>query len=400
MDIDSKAIADLEARLDDRTRARVAETVDRIVGAKDQGGSVVVVTGSGPNVHEGVTTLIAELMRLEIVDGVSTSSAVVSHEMGGTLDHVKRCAGAPLGVAQFFLPRGGEFELSILDDGLLEEIAMHMPMDSNLLHALESAHGKTIIKAAGNLGYPMGLWLEHLSQEILLLARGNGMTFEEVAGLGADERTMIGMGSKLGVPVIVTIPQLVGGGAVGLNIGDSISLRERSARIARMLDSAEVIIESAVVLTQEIHDGPFERYTGHGLWSAWMGHYTYSLEGKTLVRIDLDPALQQVYDAEQSGGAVQRAIAEGLPKAKLFKVPFRMEMSGFARHEGSIPIVGDIGVIWPIIAHRVAERLDVDLEFNSYPQDSDLGRAVREDIVHNVNPICRQKMIDALRDFS
>ena len=399
MNVDAKAIEALEARVDDRARAHVTETIERIVGAKERGGRVVIVTGSGPNVHEGVTTLIAELMRLEIIDGVSTSSAVVSHEMGGTLDQVKRCAGAPLGIAEFFLPRGGEFELSILDDALLEEIAVHMPLDSNLLHALASADGKTIIKAAGNLGYPMGLWLERLSQEILLLARANGMSFEEVAGLGADERTMIGIGAKRGIPVIVTIPQLVGGGEVGINVGDSISLRERSTRIAHMLDSAEVIIESAVVLTQEIHDGPFERYTGHGLWSAWSGHYTYSLEGKTLVRIDLDPALQQVCDAEQSGGEVQRAIAEGLPKAKLFKVPFRMEMSGFARHEGSIPIVGDIGVILPIIAHRVTERLGLKLEFNSYPQDTELGKKFREYIVQNVRPMSRQKMIEALQEM-
>ena len=32
-------------------------------------GQVVVVTGSGPNIHEGVTTLVAELMRVGIVDG-------------------------------------------------------------------------------------------------------------------------------------------------------------------------------------------------------------------------------------------------------------------------------------------------------------------------------------------
>lgn len=386
----------LESRLTETARARVDETVARIVAAKERGGKVVVVTGSGPNVHEGVTTLIAELMRLGVVDGVSTSSAVVSHEMGGTLDRVKRCAGEPLGVPPYFLPRGGEFELSLIDEITLEEIARTMPIDVALVDRLREADGKTIIKAAGNLGYPMGLWIEHLSQEILALARANGMSYEEVAGLGADPRTMIGIGGERGLPVIVTIPQLVGGGAVGLDIGDSISLRERSTRLAHMLDGAEVVIESAVALTQEIHDGPFERYTGHGLWSSWNGHYTYSLEGKTLVRIDLDPALDQVYEAERSGGNVQRAIAEGLPKTKLFKVPFRMEMSGFARHEGSIPIVGDIGAVWPLIARKVTERLGLELEFVSYPQDTEQGQAMREDIVEHVKPIGRQKLLDAL----
>jgi hypothetical protein len=71
-----------------------------------------VVTGSGPNIHEGVTTLLAGLMRAGSWTGVSTSSAVVSHELGGTLDRVKRCPGAPLGLPPELLPRGGEFELT------------------------------------------------------------------------------------------------------------------------------------------------------------------------------------------------------------------------------------------------------------------------------------------------
>ncbi len=397
MPIDTKALKQVEERLDDLARERIAKTVATVVSEKERGGQVVVVTGSGPNIHEGVTTLIAELMRVGIVDGVSTSSAVVAHEMGGTLDKVKRCAGKPVGVSHRFLPRGGEFELSLMEEAVLQDIQRHMPIDTSLIARLERAEGRTIIKAAGNLGYPMGLWLETLSMEIAMLARSNGMSFEEVAGLGADERTMIGAGAKLGIPVQVTIPQLVGGGLVGLCIGDSISIHERATRLARMLDRADVIFESAVALTQEIHDGPFERYTGHGMWSAWMGHSTYSLEGKTLVRIDLDPALERVYEAEQAGGAVQQAIADGLPKTKLFKVPFRMEMSGFARHEGSIPIIGDIGAVWPVMAAQIAERLGIELDFMSYPQDSEHGKAMREEIVADVKPLNRAKMLDALR---
>lgn len=397
MAVESMALKALEDRLDAVAHERVAKTVNAIVNAKERGRRVAVVTGSGPNVHEGVTTLIAELMRAGIVDAVSTSSAVVAHEMGGTLDKVKRCPGDAVGVEARLLPRGGEFEWSLMDKEVLEEICRNMSVDADLAARLERANGKTIIKAAGNLGYPMGLWLEKLSMEIATLARANGMSFEEVAGLGADERTMIGIGSKLGLPVQVTIPQLVGGGLVGLCIGDSISMHERATRLAHMLDDADVIIESAVALTQEIHDGPFERYTGHGMWSAWMGHYTYSLEGKTLVRIDLDPALERVYEAEQSAGAVQQAIANGLPKTKLFKVPFRMEMSGFARHEGSIPIIGDIGVVWPVIAARAAERLGIALNFLSYPQDTEQGKTMREMIVNDVKPLSRAKMLDALR---
>ncbi len=383
-------------RLDPETLGRIDRAVDRIVAVKERGGKVAVVTGSGPNIHEGVTTLIAALMRAGIVDGVSTSSAVISHEMGGTLDEVKRCPGAPLGVPARLLPRGGEFELTLAPRETLDEIQAHMPLDGELLRRLEAAEGKTIIKAAGNLGYPVGLWLERLSGEIMLLARSRGMSFEEVAGLGADPMTMIGAGAERGLPVLVTIPQLVGGGEVGLNIGDSISLRGRATRLARMLDGADVIIESAVALTQEIHDGPFERYTGHGLWSAWSGHFSYSLEGKTLVRVDLDPALNAVCEAEKAGGAVQRAIADGLPKTKLFKVPFRMEMSGFARHEGSIPLIGDIGAVWPLIAARAAERLGVSLDFLSAPQDTEPGRAMRARIVRDVKPLSRAKLLRAL----
>ena len=66
------------------------DAVRRIVEAKQRGGKVVAVTGSGPNIHEGVTTQIAELIAKGLIDGVITSSAVIAHEMGGTLDRVKR----------------------------------------------------------------------------------------------------------------------------------------------------------------------------------------------------------------------------------------------------------------------------------------------------------------------
>ena len=155
-----------------------------------------------------------------------------------------------------------------------------------------------------------------------------------------------------------------------------------------------------MALTQEIHDGPFERYTGHGMWSAWHGHFTYSLEGKDLIRIDLDPTLDQVCQAEREGSAVQQAIANGLPKTKLFKVPFRMEMSGFARHPGSLAVIGDIGLVWPIIARRVADKLGLELEFMSYPQQTEAGQAMREAIVEDIRPMSREKMMAGLERFT
>jgi hypothetical protein len=397
MKVDMEVVEALERELDQPTRERVMTAVDRIVDAKKRGGNVAVVTGSGPNIHEGITTLIAELIRLGVVDGVTTSSAVVAHEMAGVLDRVKRVDGSKLGLAPGILPRDGSFELTLLDDETLALIAAEMPVDMPLIDRLREAPGDEVIKAAGNLGYPMGLRTERIAKEVLELARARAATFEEIAGAGADERTMIGIGATRNVPVLVTIPQLVGGGAVGTAIGDSTTINERTARIARLLDGADVIIESAVALTQEVHDGPLETHTGHGLWAAWQGRETFSLRGKTLIRIDLDTALDRVWQAERQDRRVQETINRGLPKTKVFGVPFRMEMSGFARLEGSIPIIGDIGVVWPIIARHCAERLGLTLRFMSYPQESESGRTMRDWIVREVRPLNRQRMLDACR---
>jgi hypothetical protein len=179
---------------------------------------------------------------------------------------------------------------------------------------------------------------------------------------------------------------------VGLAIGDSISITERATRVARMMQSADVIIESAVVLSQEIHDGPFETYTGHGIWSHWDGFSTYSLKDKVLIRIDLDPTLQKAWEFEKQSSKVQTAIDEGLPKTKLMSIPFRMEMSGFARLEKSIPVVADLGVTWPIIALRLEQELGISLDFISYPQQSPEGKEMRKWIVENIQPIVKKKL--------
>ena len=383
--------------LDDRSLQSVNSAVQKIIGTKKRGGRVMVVTGSGPNIHEGVTTLIAELIRAGIVDAVSTSSAVIAHEMAGSLDRVYRVDARALGMDMGKMPRGDVFEFTCMTDDEISALKREMPLDDELL----SRGGKLprqneIIKAAGNMAYPMGLRTERLAHEVLSLARMYGLPFEVVAGWGCDERTMLGAAAKKGVPVLVTIPQMVGGGAVGMSIGDSIPVSERSMRISRMLASCDVIIESAVALTQEIHDGPFECYTGHGIWAWWSGQNTYNLREKSLVRIDLDENLRR---AVELNATVQEAIDKGLPKTKAAKIPFRMEMSAFARHEGSIPIVGDIGKVWPLIAHDVAEGLGVELEFLSASQDTPEGASMREWIVENVKPLDREKMLERAKSF-
>ena len=387
-----------KASLDERSQAAVASAIERITEIKKRSGKVMVVTGSGPNIHEGVTTLIAELIRVGIVDAVSTSSAVISHEMAGSLDRVFRVDAKALGMDMEKMPRGDVFEFTCMSDEEIANLKREMPLDDDLLRRGQQLPKQNeIIKAAGNMAYPMGPRTEKVAHEILGMARMYGLPFETVAGWGCDEHTMLGAAARKGVPVLVTIPQLIGGGAVGMSIGDSIPVSQRSMRLSRMLASCDVIIESAVALTQEIHDGPFECYTGHGIWAWWSGQNTYNLRNKSLIRIDLDENLRRAVELNKT---VQEAIDKGLPKTKAAKIPFRMEMSAFARHENSIPVVGDIGKVWPLIAAGVAKNLGIELEFLSASQDTPEGTAMREWIVENVKPFDREKMLAHTRKYS
>ena len=97
---------------------------------------------------------------------------------------------------------------------------------------------------------------------------------------------------------------------------------------------------------------------------------------------------------------VQEAIDKGLPKTKAAKIPFRMEMSAFARHENSIPVIGDIGKVWPLVAAGVAKNLGIELEFLSASQDTPEGAAMREWIVDNVKALDRDKMLAKAKDYS
>lgn len=400
MAIDRKAIEEMYNGLPARAKGRLKRATELIVKAKEKGGKVVAVVGSGPNLHEGVTTLIAELITKGIIDGVSTSSAVINHEMAGTLEKVKRFDGVEFGLKKEKLPSDGFFEVSILSDERLEEFQREIPIDVALYRGMRGAKGDIIIKVAGNIAYPTGLRTERLARDVLALAKRCGVPFEQMAGYGADRLTMIGAGAERKVPVLVTVPQLVGGGEVGLAIGDSLSISERCQRIARLLDSADVIIESALALSQEVHDGPFELFTGHGVWADWEGGWTYSLAKKKIVRIDLDPNLERAWTQERKSKMVTDAVHKGLPKTKLMRIPFRMEMSGFARIPGSLPIVGDIGEIWPILAAMVADALDVELDFVSYKQSLPAGGKVREWIVRNVQPLNRERMFAAARELA
>jgi hypothetical protein len=157
--------------------------------------------------------------------------------MAGGLDKV-RCVRP--GPGRWAFPRGGLFEILMSPE--TESLTAGDRMSSHW--QVREAPGEVIIKAAGNMGYPVGLRTERLALEIEALARAHGLPFERVAGLGADPRTMIGAAAASGMPVLVSVPQLVGGGAVGMCVGDSIPLKQRSLLMARLLGEAAVIIES------------------------------------------------------------------------------------------------------------------------------------------------------------
>ncbi|MCY1723181.1 hypothetical protein OU798_22725 [Prolixibacteraceae bacterium Z1-6] len=114
-----------------------------------------------------------------------------------------------------------------------------------------------------------------------------------------------------------------------------------------------------------------------------------------MLRIDLDPNLKKAHDFENESSIVQEAINKGMPKTKLMNIPFRMEMSGFARLEKSIPVIGDIGIIWPVMAYLIEKKLGVSLDFMSYPQQSDEGKKMREWIVEHIQPINKEKLFTA-----
>jgi hypothetical protein len=398
--VDQAAFKKLVAGLSADVRQGLAKAVRLWAQVKRRGGRVVVATGSGPNLHEGVTCLIAELVRVGMVDGVLTSSAVAGHEMAGVLERVRRVDGALLGFSPEALPADGKVEAALLGKEGLEALQRQTVIDRDLYRRMLTAPGNEIIKVAGNLAYPTGLWVERLARELLPLARSHGLPLEAVAGLGCAPLTMLGACARRELPCLVSVPQLVGGGQVGLAIGDSISITERSARVARLLASADLIIESGLALAQEIHDGPCELFAGHGLWARHEGQFTYSLRDKAVVRIDLDPALQKAWQLERRKGAVAGAIDQGLPKAAGLKLPFRMEMSGFARLPGSLPLTCDLGVIWPLLASRAARALDVKLEFMCYKQGTPQGDAVRDFIVDNVGPLDRSLVVQALGELN
>jgi deoxyhypusine synthase len=133
MAINTEPIELLYRNLTADTKEMLDRAISCIVSAKKQNGKVVVVTGSGPNIHEGVTTLIAELIHKGIVDGVTTSSAVIAHEMAGALEEVKRVDGTKLGLSEDILPKGNTFEATLMPDDFVKQLEKEMIIDKALI---------------------------------------------------------------------------------------------------------------------------------------------------------------------------------------------------------------------------------------------------------------------------
>ncbi|NIS61878.1 MAG: hypothetical protein GTO13_14620 [Proteobacteria bacterium] len=63
-----------------------------------------------------------------------------------------------------------------------------------------------------------------------------------------------------------------------------------------------------------------------------------------------------------------------------------------------MPILGDLGNIWPIVAFDVSKELGIHLDFLSYPQETAEGREMREWIVDNIKILDRNLMMKRIRE--
>lgn len=338
----------------------VDDAAREIVRVKREGRRVAVILEDRLNVIEGVTILVAELMSRGVIDAVLTSAAIVNHEMSGVLDRVKQVRWRDVAGRPDLIPRDGLFEVTLLSAEVMEQIRQDVDVDISFYRALLSAPGDVVVQAAGGRAYPGGFRTDVVARNIGTWAKKAGVPFEQMVGYGADSMTMIGAGARLGLPVLVTVPNLMDGGSVGLAAGDSIPLSERACRIGRVVDGTALVIESAASRAGDVYGGPFETFTGEGLWTGWQGGWTYCDGGRTVLRIR--PA---------------DGTAEG---------PETADRPSVAARPGENELVGDIGKIWAVLAVRVADALGMELAFMNYSPSSPEGEKVCQWIVNNILP--------------
>ena len=84
-------------------------------------------------------------------------------------------------------------------------IQKEIPEGWDLYDRIAAIPGETIIKAAGNMAWPMGPRTERLAGEVEAIAKEAGLTFERVAGISGA--TILGNGK---VALILDLDQLFG----------------------------------------------------------------------------------------------------------------------------------------------------------------------------------------------
>ena len=100
----------------------------------------------------------------------------------------------------------------------------------------------------------------------------------------------------------------------------------------------------------EIHDVFKETHTGHGIWSAWERQIFPTVCRARRWCASTSIRIRKGLVARAPVGAGPGRGEPRITKTKTTGIPFRMEMSGFARLEGSLPVTADIGVAWPVLA--------------------------------------------------
>ncbi len=101
-----------------------------------------------------------------------------------------------------------------------------------------------------------------------------------------------------------------------------------------------------------------------------------SAQGRGYMKIKRD-LLNDFYNGldERSREALDCAVSKVVEtKKKGGKVAAVVTGSGPNLYADSIPVIGDIGMIWPVFAVKIANELGIKLDFISYKQETEEGR--------------------------
>ena len=83
----------------------------------------------------------------------------------------------------------------------------------------------------------------------------------------------------------------------------------------------------------------------------------------------------------------------------LARYTFRTALSDARKAAATEPATRSVAsriVIWPIIAMHASQRLGIELDFLSYPQEPEQGKEMSEWIVQNVKRLHKENMLEAI----